>query len=196
MIPWKKKKSPCFVGNQNPIFWCKTEIHFCISWLAELLKSSCNMSILFLHPLTRSVIFSNKKGKYGFLSFFFLFLSEYTEFVNVSWLLAALSILTQHKYCESTGKTNLLQRNQLSGIGANGRNSKVFLTNTGKNSVQEFIKLCVLERWTALCLDFQWVSWRYLQNHCLVQWLRRSRSFHIIYFPSMTFTKSERDWRA
>lgn len=163
-------------------------------WAPEILLP--HEHFIYTSPNKISGILKQEREVWFPLFFFFFFLSEYTEFVNVSWLLAALSILTQHKCCESTGKTNLLQRNQLSGIGANGRNSKVFLTNTGKNSVQEFIKLCVLERWTALCVDFQWVSWRYLQNHRLVQWLWRSWSFHIIYSPSMTFTKSERDWRA
>lgn len=60
MISWNK--SLHLVGNQNPMLLNKTEIHFCISWLAELLKSSCHMTILFIHRLKRSVMFSNRKG--------------------------------------------------------------------------------------------------------------------------------------
>lgn len=170
MIPWNK--SLHFVRNQNPMVWYKTEIHFYISWLAELQKSSCHMDILFVHLLARLVVFSNRKG--SIVSLFPLPpFHEYTEFVNVLWLLVAWSILTQHKYCKTTGKTNLLQRNQLMGIDASGSNSKGFLTNTGKKSVQEF-KLCILERWATFYLDFQWVSWWYLQNHHLVQCLEEA----------------------
>lgn len=105
------KKAFLLLEIQN-LFWYETDVYYCILGGSPSYRNLFTLAFC-LHVFIKSLMFSKRKGSNDFP-----FLPEYADLVSDSW--QRENILTEHKYCESPGKTDLPQRNQLHGIGVHG----------------------------------------------------------------------------
>lgn len=117
------------------------------------------------HKISNSL---KQKGNCSFPSFFF-FVSLSKKDLLIShdclWLFISTQILQKYR------KNWFASKESTRWNSCQGQQFKIFPDKYRLKSVQEF-KICLLEKWTALCIDSQWVSWWYLQKHQMVQQFR------------------------
>lgn len=95
-----KKKAFLLLEIQN-LFWYEIDVYYCILGGSPSYRNLFTWAFC-LHVFIKSLMFSKRKGSNDFP-----FLPEYADLVSDSW--QRENILTEHKYCESPGKTDLPQ---------------------------------------------------------------------------------------